>query len=74
MTRLYHSFWVGVTIALSVAFSLLFFPVIYQEYGLLRSLLLTSVGLAVIWGVYCLRAHIFSNWRADSRRNTDRDS
>jgi hypothetical protein len=60
MGRLYSRFWVGVTLVLSAVFVVLFFPIVQDRYGFAASVLLTAVGLLVIWASYLVRAHIFT--------------
>ena len=59
VAKLYNRFWVCVTVVLSIAFAVLFFPVVQREFGLPGSALLTLLGILVIWGVYFVRARIF---------------
>ena len=66
MARLYNTFWVGVTLVLSVIFVVMFVPVVQGKYGFPKSVLLTLVCLLVIWVSYLVRAHVFS------RGNTER--
>ena len=69
MARLYHPFWVGVTILLSAVFGILFFPVVHEKYGLPMSIALTLLGVAVIWIIYIVRAQIFSSWSSINGQN-----
>lgn len=60
MTRYHSRFWLYVTILLCVLFAVLFYPVVHGPYGVGLSLLFTAIGVAVIWGVYLIRAAVFS--------------
>lgn len=60
--KLYNRFWVNVTIVLSVIFTAFFFPTVRQKHEVFTSLLLTCVGLLVIWASYLVRAVIFSRY------------
>ena len=74
MTRRHSGFWIGFTIVLSIIFAALFFPGVYGRCSLTESLIYTGLGVAVIWGVYFVRAAIFA--RVFSRAKsppTDRD-
>jgi predicted branched-subunit amino acid permease len=50
----------SVTVVLSVAFAALFFPIVREQYRTTMSVVLTALGVAVIWIVYFIRAAIFS--------------
>ncbi len=68
MTRHFHRFWTGFTIVLSIIFIALFFPLVREKYNLAESLIYTGAGVFVIWGVYFVRAVIFSQVFAEHKR------
>ncbi len=61
MARLYNRFWVAVTTVLCVVFAVLFFPAVQRKYGFTVSLLMTLLGMLLIWANYLIRAYIFSS-------------
>jgi predicted transporter len=65
MARLHNRFWVAVTIVLCVVFAILFFPSVQQKYGFTLSLLMTLLGMLLIWANYFIRAYIFSRKTQD---------
>lgn len=58
-------FWISFTVVLSVVFAVVFFPIVRDKFFLTDAILLTLAGIAIIWGVYFLRAAIVSRafWR-----------
>jgi hypothetical protein len=74
--RLYSRFWVGVTLALSIIFVVMFFPIVQAKYGFPKSVLLTLVCLLVIWASYLVRAYVFSGGKRErpDKGRTDRGS
>jgi len=65
MARLYSGFWVGVTTVLSIIFTVMFFPLVQEKYGCPKSIVLTMIGLLVIWASYFVRAYIFTQGEED---------
>ena len=59
MSKYFNKYWLTITIVLSVAFALLFFPVAADRAGYMKAAVYTLVGLIVIWIVYFIRAWIF---------------
>lgn len=68
MPRFHSRFWVIVTFLLSLIFAVLFLPLVFERYALGEAILLTAAGIIVIWGVYFIRAYIFSRMRDEQER------
>ena len=73
MARLYSGFWVGVSAVLSIIFTVMFFPLVQEKYGYPQSVVLTMIGLLVIWASYFVRAYIFTQGMEDRRNNPGSD-
>ena len=54
-------FWIGLTIIFTIIFILFFSNAIIEQYGILKTVAFTLIGVFVIWIVYFIRAYIFSN-------------
>jgi len=65
MRKLFHPFWVGFTIVLSLIFIIVFPTAIVSRYGPLKTTIFTLIGISVIWIVYLVRAYIFSNFSSE---------
>jgi hypothetical protein len=59
--------WVILPIVLSVVFAVLFYPVVSARFELSLAVLLTVIGVGVIWASYVVRAYIFT--RRDFRKD-----
>lgn len=66
--------WIGVTAILSVLFAILFFPVVTTRYGIPTAVILTVIGVGVIWLNYFIRARIFSRWSERKREESEGSS
>ncbi|MHC4945507.1 MAG: hypothetical protein ACYTG7_21045 [Planctomycetota bacterium] len=69
--RLYSGFWICVAVILSIVFVVLFFPIVQDRYGFPISVLLTALGVLVIWASYFIRAYIFSRDAAAAKNDHD---
>jgi transcriptional regulator with XRE-family HTH domain len=58
--------WLWLTVLLSIIFVFLFYPIVDKNYSFLESAVYTGIGLIVIWGVFFIRARIFSSWDKDT--------
>ncbi len=56
----YGGFWIGLAVALSALFAVLFYPAARRTYNPGTSLVFTALGVIVIWIVYFIRVMIFS--------------
>jgi hypothetical protein len=68
MIRYLRSAWVILPLLLSVVFAVLFYPVVQRRYDPALSIIYTFAGVCVIWIVYFIRAHIFTQLFADKQR------
>jgi hypothetical protein len=62
-----------VAIILSIVFVVLFFPIVQKRYGITVSILLTALGVLVIWASYFIRAYIFTRDAAAEPAKKDGD-
>ena len=60
MKKLFSSFWFLLTVFLSAIFVVLFYPAIKENVGNSEAVLLSIVGVLVIWIVFFVRARMFS--------------
>jgi hypothetical protein len=65
MRQLFHPFWIGLTIVLTLVFIILFPASIISRHGPFRTTIFTLIGVSVIWIVYFVRAYILSNFSSE---------
>lgn len=61
MKRLYHPFWVGFAVILSILAIIAGFPAFQRQFGFPTSFFLTGAVVLGVWLNYLIRALIFSN-------------
>lgn len=64
-----HSFWLWLTIGLSLVFVVLFFPIARKTNDTLVALFYTVIGLWFIWLVFIVRVWIFTGYA--KRKNSE---
>ncbi len=64
--------WTWVSFFLSGLFAVLFYPIARETNGVVLSILLTALGIAVIWLVFVMRSWIFSRMAESGRREGKR--
>jgi hypothetical protein len=67
MRKYYSKFWIAFTLILSVVFIALFVPVTAEKIGFLKAIFFAFIALLVIWGVYFIRASVFSKFDRNNK-------
>ena len=70
MRNLFSPFWVGFTVVLTILLIVLLPLSILSKWGLVRTLIFTSLGVIFIWAVYFIRAWIFSGFEREKNNET----
>jgi hypothetical protein len=65
--KYYNKFWIAFTLLLSVVFVALFVPATTEKIGFLKAISFAFIALLVIWGVYFIRAFVFSKFDRDNK-------
>ena len=68
MSKYVSKFWITFTVILSIVFIALFVPITVESIGIVKTVVYTLIALLVIWGVYFIRAYIFSNYDSERRK------
>ncbi len=61
--------WIIITIAICGLFIVLFLPLSLKSVGAAKAVSYTLTGVAVIWIVYFVRAHIISGFKSDKKHD-----
>ena len=67
MRKYFSRFWILITIAICVLFLTLFLPATLKSIGTAKAISYGLTGVAVIWIVYFVRAHIFSGFNNNKK-------
>jgi len=68
MSKYVSKFWITFTLILSIVFIALFVPLTVESIGIVKTVVYTLIALLVIWGVYFIRAYIFSNYDSTHKK------